>query len=247
VSRPTVALATCTAWPSLDDDGPALRAALDAVGLDSDVRSWDDPAAEWGSYDLVVIRTTWDYWDRLEDYLAWADAVPRLANPATVVRWNTDKRYLRDLEAAGLPVVPTTFLAPGDPLQAPDGEYVVKPTVSAGSSDTARFAPGDDQAARALAARIGEAGKHVMVQPYVAGVDEVGETSVLAFGGRVSHAIRKGQILVTGAGVLDSPPGLEYISAREASAAEVDLATAVAAAVPAPQPHRTARWCWRSR
>ena len=230
MTRPTVALATCAAWPGLDDDGPALLAALRSAGLDPSVAVWDDAAVDWTAYDLVVVRTTWDYWDRLPDYLAWAAAVPRLANPAEVIRWNTDKRYLRDLADRGVPVVPTAFLAPGDAFEAPSGEYVVKPSVSAGSSDTARFAPGEEGRAAELAARIGAAGKHVMVQPYVAGVDEVGETSVLSFGGAVSHAIRKGQILHPGAGVLERPPGLEVISERVASDAERAVADAAVAA-----------------
>ncbi|MDP3713941.1 MAG: hypothetical protein Q8R60_15805 [Mycobacteriales bacterium] len=227
-----VCLATCTALPALDDDGPALLAALADEGLAAEVRAWDDPSADWGSYDLVVVRTTWDYWDRLPEYLAWAEAVPRLANPASVIRWNTDKRYLRDLADAGVPVVPTTFLAPGEPFAAPEGEYVVKPSVSAGSSDTARFGPGEAADAAALVARVHAVGKHVMVQPYVAGVDGEGETSVLSFGGEVSHAIRKAQILYPGAGVVERSPGLEVISARTATPEQVAVAAAAVAAVP---------------
>lgn len=232
MSRPTVALATCARMPDLDDDGPALLAALAAAEVHADIRCWDDAGVDWAAYDLVVIRTTWDYWDRLPAYLAWADAVPRLANPADVVRWNTDKRYLRDLAAVGVPVVPTTFLAPGEPFRPPTGEYVVKPTVSAGSIDAARFGPTETAAAAALVARIHGAGKHVMMQPYVAGVDEVGETSVLSFGGTVSHAIGKAQILFPGAAAREVPPGLDGISARTASAAEVAVASAAVAAVP---------------
>lgn len=227
-----VCLATCTDLPALDDDGPALLAALADEGLAAEVRAWDDPSADWGSYDLVVVRTTWDYWNRLPDYLAWAEAVPRLANPASVIRWNTDKRYLRDLADAGVPVVPTAFLAPGEPFAAPDGEYVVKPSVSAGSSDTARFGPGETDEAAALVARIHAVGKHVMVQPYVAAVDGEGETSVLSFGGEVSHAIRKAQILYPGAGVVERSPGLEVISARTATPEQVAVAAAAVAAVP---------------
>jgi glutathione synthase/RimK-type ligase-like ATP-grasp enzyme len=213
-----VALATCAAWPELDEDGPELRAALAAEGLAVDVLAWDDPAAGWDRYDLVVIRTTWDYWDRREQYLAWARGVPRLANPADVVAWNTDKTYLRDLD---VPVVPTTWLAPGEPFEQPATRFVVKPSVSAGARDTAAYEPDDPAAAeqvRALHAR----GKTVMVQPYVDAVDDEGETAVLVFGGEVSHGARKSACLTPGAG--EPALGSWTVTPREPSAAEVEVA-----------------------
>ena len=114
MSRTRIALATCAAWPELDADGPELVAALAAEGLDADLVAWDNPAADWASYPLVVIRTTWDYWDRHAQFLAWARSVPHLVNSADVVAWNTDKIYLRRLQAAGIPVVPTVWVAPGE-------------------------------------------------------------------------------------------------------------------------------------
>ena len=116
---PRVALATCHFKPTLDDDGPALLAALAAAGVDASVEVWDDTHVDWSSYDLVVVRSTWDYIERREEFLAWAVTVPRLANPAGVLAWNTDKRYLADLPDAGVPVVPTVFVSPGEPFVPP--------------------------------------------------------------------------------------------------------------------------------
>ena len=219
-----VALATCSIWPSLDDDGKLLTEALTDLGLDVDACVWDDPAVDWDAYDLVVIRNTWDYWDRRDDYLAWTRRVPRLANSAAVVAWNTDKAYLQRLADAGLPTVPTTWVAPGEPFTAPDHPFVVKPSVSAGARDTAAYEAGDEAAAAHIAA-LHARGKTVMVQPYVADVDTAGETSVLVFDGEVSHGARKSAVLTVGAG--EAELGSWAMTAREPSAEEVALARRV--------------------
>ena len=221
-----VALATCAAWPELDDDGPLLLSALADEGLDVDVRVWDDPAVDWDGYDLVVLRNTWDYWGRHDAFLAWTRRVPRLANSAAVVAWNTDKTYLRRLGDAGLPVVPTTWLAPGEAFAAPDVPFVVKPSVSAGARDTAAYAPGDPAAA-AQVAGLHARGKTVMVQPYVEAVDQAGETAVLLFGGEVSHGARKSAVLTVGAG--EAELGSWEMGPREPSLEEVALAQRVVA------------------
>lgn len=229
----TVALATSSDWPDLDGDGPALLSAMAAEGLEVAVPVWDDPSVDWSSYDVVVVRTTWDWWSQRDAYVRWCESVPRLLNPAPVLRWNTDKAYLRDLADAGVPVVPTTFLSPGDAFEAPDGDYVVKPTVSAAAEDTARWGPGDSVAAAAQVAALHAAGRDVMVQPYLSGVDVAGETAVLCFDGVVSHGARKGALLERGAGVVQDLMSSASITAREPSAAELEVATQVLAAVPA--------------
>lgn len=233
---PRVALATAGALPQLDaEDGPPLLAALHHRGLFAEPAVWDDPGVDWTAYDLVVIRSTWDYAARRDAFVAWAESVAagsRLANPAAVVRWNTDKRYLRELAVAGLPVVPTTWLEPRDPVVLPtSGEYVVKPAVSAGAKDTARYA-GSDPVATEHVARLHAAGRTVMVQPYLGAVDTAGETSLIFIGGAFSHAIRKGPLLQLGRPL---PAGLyaeENIRARTPERAERKLAAAVLDAVP---------------
>ena len=226
MSARRVALATCTAWPTLDNDGPELRAALAAEGLDVDLPVWDDPSVDWAAYDLVVIRSTWDYWLRRDDYLAWARSVPRLANEADVVAWNTDKTYLRALEAEGIPIVPTTWLTPGDSFVPPDVPFVVKPTVSAGAQDTAAY-PAGAADARAHVEGLLSAGRGVMLQPYVASVDTEGETSVLVFEGAPSHSARKRAILTVGGGIVRDLSARYVIEPHAASAEEVALAQEV--------------------
>jgi hypothetical protein len=236
---PRVALVSCRALPLGDEDGGLLQAACVAAGLDAEWLVWDDPAVDWNSYDLAVIRSTWDYSPRRDEFVIWADTVPRLANPADLIRWNTEKGYLRDLAAAGLPVVPTTWIAPGAEPALPDaGEYVLKPTVGAGAADTARYRPEHGDLARAHIRRLLGAGRHVMLQPYISGVDAAGETGMLFIGGAFSHAFGKGPMLTedeVGQEQSELVDGLykeERITAREASAAELDLAARALALVP---------------
>jgi glutathione synthase/RimK-type ligase-like ATP-grasp enzyme len=232
---PRIALATCRELPTGDEDGPVLLAACAAAGLDADWRVWDDAAVDWSSYDLVVIRSTWDYVPRRDDFAAWAASVPRLANPADVVDWNTEKVYLRDLAGAGVPVVPTRWLEPGDavPDLVAGGEVVVKPAVSAGAKDTARYGAADARRAAEHAARLLADGRRVMVQPYLAAVDEVGETAVMHVGGAYSHSIRKGALLRAGdGGEVEGLYRPEEITVRQPSAAERDLAEQALAHVP---------------
>ena len=213
-----IALATCRQLPDLDPDDRLLRAAL---GADAAVPVWDDPDVDWDAFDVVLPRNTWDYIVRRAEFLAWAERVgPRLLNPPEVVRWNTDKRYLAELDAAGLPVVPTTVVQPGDVLPAPP--LVVKPAVGAGSIGAARHA--DHESAAAHVARLQAAGHVVLAQPYIEAVDEAGETALIYLGGAFSHAIRKGALLGEGAAPRDDS-GLfvtEETTPREPSGAERD-------------------------
>jgi glutathione synthase/RimK-type ligase-like ATP-grasp enzyme len=147
--------------------------------------------------------------------------VPRLANPAEVIAWNTDKRYLGELAAVGVPVVPTRWYAPGDQVPEPEGQVVVKPAVSAGARDTRRH--DDPAAAAAHAAELLAAGRTVMVQPYVDGVDAAGETGLVFVGGRFSHAFGKGALLTAGDRATSALFAEEEISEREPSARELEV------------------------
>jgi glutathione synthase/RimK-type ligase-like ATP-grasp enzyme len=169
----------------------------------------------------VVVRSAWDYARRHDDFLAWARAVPRLANPAEVIAWNTDKRYLGELAAVGVPVVPTRWYAPGDPLPEPEGPVVVKPTISAGARDTRRH--DEPAAATAHVEELLAAGRTAMVQPYVAAVDAAGETGLVFVAGRFSHAFGKGALLRAGDRATSALFAEEEITEREPSARELEV------------------------
>jgi hypothetical protein len=190
---------------------------------------WDDPSVDWSSYEAVVVRSCWDYLTRREEFLAWAARVPRLHNSADVLAWNTDKTYLRQLEAAGIPIIETRWdVAPGDDI-GDHAEWVVKPTISAGSKDTARW--GTREEVWEHSASLVAAGRASMTQPYIASVDDEGETAMLHFSGAFSHAIRKGPLLERGEGVRQDRDSRESITARSPSDAQLELSTrAVAAA-----------------
>lgn len=234
---PRVALVTCSELPELDEDDQRLLPPLRARAIDLDIAVWDDATVDWPAYDLVVLRNPWDYAIRRDEFVAWAESVPKLANAASVVRWNTHKGYLRDLAAAGVPVVSTTWLEPGDVFAEPDGDYVIKPAVSAGSKDTGLYRPGEGELAAAHVARVLASGRTVMVQPYLSAVDRAGETALLFAGQpdgtmRFSHAARKGPMLTgpdTGVDQLYVP---EVISPREPSRAELSVGEAALAAAP---------------
>jgi glutathione synthase/RimK-type ligase-like ATP-grasp enzyme len=221
-----VAVATYEGLPGSDVDFPPLRAALAELGVTAEPAVWSDPAIDWAGYDLTVVRNTWDYTLRLDEFLAWADSVPRLANPAHVLRWNTDKRYLSELADAGVPVIPTLW----DPADLPAGEgweeYVIKPAVSAGAKDTARWGPGEEDAAAEHLRALTAAGRTVMVQPYLAAIETAGETALIFIDGEFSHAARKAPILTrTGLPEIKGPSDSEgRITPAEPTTAELAVA-----------------------
>jgi hypothetical protein len=190
VRHPRIVLAGCPALPDGDGDDAELVAALRQRGLHARWLSWDDP--DTLRADLVILRATWDYIDRLEEFLQWGTRVANLLNPPAVVSWNTHKRYLTDLADAGVATIPSEFFAPGERVRVPEGEVVVKPAIGAGSVGAQRFT--DARAARAHAAAMHDAGSTALVQPYDARV-EGGETALVFLSGEQSHAFTKGSIL----------------------------------------------------
>jgi glutathione synthase/RimK-type ligase-like ATP-grasp enzyme len=196
---PSVLLATCAELPDGDEDGAVLYQALADRGVSARWAAWTDRSIDWAAA-LVVLRSTWDYTADRAAFLAWVTALPRVANDAAVVRWNTDKIYLADLTTVGVPIVPTAFARPGERTEFPAdvGEFVVKPSVGAGSRGAGRFSADDTAAAAAHTAHLHAAGRTVLVQPYVDAVDEAGETALIYIDGRFSHAVRKAAMLPAG-------------------------------------------------
>ncbi|MDR1118438.1 MAG: hypothetical protein LBL01_03975 [Bifidobacteriaceae bacterium] len=205
-AKKRVALVTCREFPELDAYDAVLPPRLASFGIEALPAVWDDPAVDWDRFDLAVVRSTWDYAARRDEFLAWARSVPRLANPAPVLEWNTDKHYLKDLELRGVPVVPTTWLEPARGLDARGlhtrmpalGDFVLKPAVAAGSIGAGRYTANDSQLrgrAIAYALRLMAAGETVMLQRYLPAVDTVGEVSMVFLDGAYAYAVRKEAML----------------------------------------------------
>ena len=232
-----VAIVSATPALGADDDEPFLLPALRGLGAGPSVVVWDDPDLDWSAFDVVVVRSTWDYTMRRAEFLSWVsrtDAVTRLRNRPDVVHWNSDKVYLRDLVRWGVPVVPTDFFSPGEEPAMPGGvPLVVKPTISAGSRNTARYAADEQAFALAHARQLLDLGRTIMVQPYVASVDDRGETALIFIGGRYSHAVTKAALLLPGERASeDKLFATEKITPVEPSAAERELAETVLGAIP---------------
>ena len=242
--RGRIALVSARAARHLDEDLAPLLAALAEAGLDCAVADWDDPEVDWSAYQLALLRSTWDYAERLPEFLAWADRAAThttLLNPPAVIRWNTDKHYLAALACAGVPTVPTHFVEPGASAAAglnrflaeqAAPEWVVKPAVGAGSRDAARYAAGEERAATAHAERLLAAGRSVILQPYLDQVDLHGETALIYFGGRFSHAIRKGPLLQRGMAPTGALFAEEQITPRTPAAEELQVGDRLLAALP---------------
>jgi glutathione synthase/RimK-type ligase-like ATP-grasp enzyme len=235
-----IALATAIAAWEQDIDLPPLLAACDRAGIAAQALAWDDSSVSWSRFDAVLLRSTWDYTQRLPEFLAWCERVERgtrLFNPLPTLRWNTDKRYLADLAAKGVPIVPTVFIESERDLvriAAQDGEFVLKPSVGAGSRHAARFAPSQHTEAEAHARRLLAAGYCVMLQPYLAAVDQHGETALIHVAGRYTHAIRKGPLLPAGGSASVALFASEDIQPRIATDAEHAVAEQTLAALPHP-------------
>ncbi len=239
-----IALASAVAATGQDEDMPALLRACAAAGLQAQVLAWDDPTVSWGRFDAVLLRSTWDYTERLAEFLEWCAHVAGetlLLNPLQVLRWNTDKHYLAELAARGVATIPGGFVEPDmEPLPSlqaflaehPDAaEFVVKPAVGAGSRDTQRYRRAQEFAAANHIARLLDAGRSALLQPYLPSVDRDGETALLFFDGVFSHAIRKGPLLRPDEGATDALFAAEAITPRAAGEDEKKLAAEVLAAM----------------
>jgi glutathione synthase/RimK-type ligase-like ATP-grasp enzyme len=232
---PHIALATCEELPDLDPDDQPLVALFHKMGIEATPAIWSDPTINWADFDHIIVRNTWDYSGRLEEFLTWVKThQSRIQNSYEIILWNSNKTYLKDLAGVGFPIVETQFVTDprGDWELPPLGDFVVKPTVSCGSRDTMRMSASDpDYTSRAhdLIERIVSQGKTAMVQPYLTTVDEIGETALLFINGQYSHAIRKGPLLVPNVEG-EKEHGLfvkEDISPREPKPEQRELATAV--------------------
>ncbi len=206
MTKPRITLVTSAEMPSLYSDEENLLDALSDRGSDPRIAVWNDPGVDWSEAGVCVVRSVSDYASDRAKFLSWADSVPRLLNHADILTWNSDKHYMVDLAARGLPVIPTTWLEPDRHLSKQQvhsrfpamGDFVVKPAVSSGVRDIGRYTANDTaqrQAAILQAANLLEEGRSVMVQRYIEEIDLHGEVSLVFFNGLVSHSVEKRAVL----------------------------------------------------
>ena len=180
-----IALATSQDFPFLDRDSQLLIPALEAEGVDPLPTIWSDATVDWSAFDAVVIRSTWDYFEREAEFLAWVERAgaqaQRFLNPPHLVRWNAHKSYLRDLAEQGVPVVDTQWLAAGETVTVAHEAGIVKPAVSGAALGLERVSGGDTITAEV----------DLLIQPFLRSIVDEGELSLFYAGGRFSHMVRK--------------------------------------------------------
>lgn len=175
------------------------------AGIDLVHAAWEDETVAWDSFDLVVVRSPWNYVEKLDEFRNWLGdqrGMTTFHNPVELIEWNIDKRYLADLAQRGVPIVPTAFVHSIKEFRSAtqsfgSAEIVVKPSVSAGSRLTGRFLK-DDGAAEVLATEIFANDLTVMAQPYAARIDSEGEIGTVLFDGVMSHSFKKAALLAEG-------------------------------------------------
>jgi len=249
-----VALVTAIAAFALDEDLAPLQQALHTAGVQAQIVAWDDLTVSWGRFDAALLRSTWDYTERLDEFLTWAHQVEvqtRLFNPLAVVKQNVDKHYLAQLAKKKIAVVPSSFVEPGEDAGAAlakflkkhkdADEFVAKPAIGAGSRDAQRYRRAQATGAAAHIARLLAEGRSVLLQPYLASVDENGETALMFFDGEFSHAIRKGPLLVADEGPTEALFAAETITPRVPGDDELALARATLKALGTAEPLLYAR------
>jgi glutathione synthase/RimK-type ligase-like ATP-grasp enzyme len=200
-ARKTVALVTCEAFANLYEDDHLLVAALAEIGIASVPAVWSDASIDWTSFDAVVMRSPWDYFERAAEFRAWLDARiaerVRMCNAPEILDWNFDKSYLQDLARAGVALVPTIGIAKNDSVDIAAlarargwNEIVVKPTIAGGGYRIYRFRVEElDRYAADIAETLADRG--VLVQPFLPEIQGGGELSLLFFDGVFSHAVCK--------------------------------------------------------
>lgn len=197
MTKPRIAIATCADYPELKGDDELLCEALRRRGFEATSVVWDEGGTDWGGTDLCLVRSTWDYHDKYAEFIEWtrrAEAATALRNPAPLIAWNSDKRYLRELAEAGVPTVPTLWVERGSDLDLAGelksrgwDEAVIKPVVDLGAKNLHRVRAGEAQGALAAVLERQEA----MIQPFLPSLEAEGELSLIYVEGAFSHAVRK--------------------------------------------------------
>jgi len=237
MGRPRIAIATCATYPELKGDDERLRETLRDRGCEADLVVWDEAGVDWSAYDLCLVRSTWDYHEKHEQFLAWARdvaAATKLHNPAGLIAWNSEKTYLRELAEAGVPTVPTVWIGRGtqvdvEQILSREGwqEAVLKPVVDLGARNLHRVRAGSGEAEEALATVLSR--QDAMAQPFLPSLQAEGELSLIYIDGIFTHAVRKqpakGDFRVQsiwGGSATTTKPGPEHLEIGAQALAQLD-------------------------
>jgi len=198
-ARPRIAIATCAAYEELKVDDRLLREALQAWGAEALSVVWDEAEPDWDGFDLCLVRSTWDYPDKHQQFLAWTRrvaAATALHNPADLIAWNSEKTYLRELAEGGVPTVPTVWIERETQVDIEEilsregwDEAVIKPVVDLGARNLHRVRADTGKAEEAMAEVLSR--HDAMVQPFLPSLEAEGELSLIYIGATFSHAARK--------------------------------------------------------
>lgn len=196
--RPQIAIATCAEYDREMVDDELLAASLRKRGCEAQSVAWDDPDADWSTFDLCLVRSTWDYHEKHREFLRWArqvEAAAGLQNPLELVTWNIDKTYLRELAEAGVLTVPTVWVDRDDGADLEEvlegegwDEAVVKPVIDLGARNLQRARVNQRSPALELALK---RSSKAMVQPFLPSLEDQGELSLIYINGTLTHAVRK--------------------------------------------------------
>ena len=205
-----ITLLTCRAYYKPDNVTPyiqnilleqeLLKSAFEAQGLKVDITYWDNPSYEWQQTKSVLFRTVWDYFERFDEFWEWLEQVKtktRLINSYELIKWNIDKHYLRDLKNNGIQVVPTYFADRGNNICLQEianlndwKHIVIKPAISASAFNTYKITNDEIEQKEQLFYELLQT-HDMLVQPFFPTISELGEASLMVFGGKFTHAILK--------------------------------------------------------
>jgi glutathione synthase/RimK-type ligase-like ATP-grasp enzyme len=193
-----IVMVTTVKMPKPDLDSSLLIDELEKLGIFSQIIPWDSDI-DWAKVPMVLLRTPWDYFQRAEEFLNWAekvDKVTKLLNPFELVKWNAHKSYLLDLEQQGVPIIPTILIRKNEAQNSARifnslkfDEMVIKPAISGGAVGALMAKKSDPQ----LFTHLNELLKthDVLIQPFISNILDDGEVSLIYFAGKFSHAIHK--------------------------------------------------------
>lgn len=196
-----IAIASCKDLPDWEQDDVPFFKELEKLGVNYQILAWDSDT-NWSQFDACLLRTTWDYQERFNDFMQWVSSVSQqtqLINHQAIIDWNSHKRYLRELQQAGITITPSEWLLQGGDYNVQElvnkhgwQKRFIKPLVGANARECLRFDATEEGFATAQ--------RHIdrlclnedlVLQPYLANVETFGETSGIFFAGELSHGARK--------------------------------------------------------